>query len=527
MKNITNSNCPKSQAPPGRRRRRINRRAAQLADPLTLSSHRPRFTYLPDSAVERLSARAFDLLEQHGVVLTHELMAQKLLGAGAKRSPHESDRYRLPRNMVAEALAATPGKVKLCGKSPEYDIELPQADGTFTMRTGTGGHGFVDPVTAEYRNLRKEDAANIARVGSALDQIGFMAHPFINGVPETTADIHGLAEIITNTPKHVWVQPYEAVNIEYLMQIISLAGGGEAEVRKRPIASCIVCSFSPLEYKPMDVEAIIHSAGAGLPIHACSLPTSGGTAPLAMSGTVLMAAAEILGIVVMAHVLGGATPVIATPLIFALDMRTGRCLQSSVECMQGATMAIQLMKQGFGLLTHTYGVGSDTPDVDGQSQAERAMLARAVVLSGADILGGVGQLECATVFSPVQAILDNELGRMLRRYQAVPEVTDTDLSWRDLLTIKSGGHFLDNETTVKNCRGTFMPEIFQRADRDEYEKSGRRTARDFAVEKYREILRSPVLKGLPDDSVIGEIKSLVNTADIRIAGTSKASLTDL
>lgn len=471
--------------------------------------------------------RAFDLLEQHGVVITHELMIRKLLDAGAKRSPHDNNRYRLPRGMVEEALAATPKKVRLCGKSPEYDIELPRADRTFTMRSGTGGHGFIDPITAEYRNLRKQDAANIAKVGSALDQLGFVAHPFINGVPEITADIHGVAEIITNTPKHVWIQPYEIVNIRYLMQIIALAGGGEAEVRKRPIASCIACSFSPLEYKRMDVEVIVQSARAGLPVHACSLPTAGGTAPLHMSGTVLMATAEILGIVVMAHLLGASTPIIATPLIFALDMRTGRCLQSSVECMQGASMAIQVMKKGFGLLAHTYGVGSDTPDVDGQSQVERAMLAETVLLSGADILGGVGQLECATVFSPVQAILDNELGRMLRRYQAVPEVTDPDLSWQDLLALRSGGHFLDNETTVKNCRSGLDPEIFQRVDRAEYEKSGRRTALDFAIEKYREILRSPVRSNLPDDLVISEICSVVHAADINIAGTDKATLTDL
>ena len=37
-------------------------------------------------------------------------------------------------------------------------------------------------------------------------------------------------------------------------------------------------------------------------------------------------------------------PVIATPLMFTLDMRTGSALQSCVESLQAANMSIQLMK---------------------------------------------------------------------------------------------------------------------------------------------------------------------------------------
>ena len=113
-------------------------------------------------------------------------------------------------------------------------------------------------------------------------------------------------------------------------------------------------------------------------------------------------------------------------------MSTGSALQSSVEAVQAASMAIQLMKHGFGLPAHTYGAGSDTPDVDVQSMSERALLAQSMVLAGADILGGVGQLECATVFSPVQAVLDNEVGAMLRRFIQVPQVSDVDLNWEEL-----------------------------------------------------------------------------------------------
>ncbi len=155
----------------------------------------------------------------------------------------------------------------------------------------------------------------------------------------------------------------------------------------------------------MDVEALIQCGKAGVPVHACSLPSAGGTAPLSVAGTVVMAVAEILAMITLGHILAPGNVIIATPLMFTLDMRTGMALHSCVESLQAKSMAIDVLKHGFGLITHTYGAGSDTPDVDSQSMAERAMLGQMVAMSGADILGGVGQLECATVFSPVQAVL--------------------------------------------------------------------------------------------------------------------------
>ena len=63
-----------------------------------------------------------------------------------------------------------------------------------------------------------------------------------------------------------------------------------------------------------DVEALIQAGRAGLPVHACSLPSAGGTAPLSVAGNVLMAVAEILAMVTMGDALAPGLPIIATPL---------------------------------------------------------------------------------------------------------------------------------------------------------------------------------------------------------------------
>ena len=143
--------------------------------------------------------------------------------------------------------------------------------------------------------------------------------------------------------------------------------------------------------------------------------------------------------------------------MFTLDMATGRALHACPESLQAKALAIEVLSQGLGLVTHTYGMGSDTPDSDRQSMAERAMLGQTVAMAGADILGGVGQLETATVFCPVQAVLDDETGGFLRSLIRTPPVDDEAFNWQELLEIGVGGHFLASPHTLANVAASTAP----------------------------------------------------------------------
>ncbi|MCB1350680.1 MAG: trimethylamine methyltransferase family protein [Maritimibacter sp.] len=478
---------------------------------------RPAFAMGGPEARETILDHAFRLLETNGVALLHPAAHAALKKAGATEGM-QATRLRFPRALVAEALAATPKSARLAGRTPARDLELPRADGGFVMRTGTGAHGFLDVETQAFRNLQIADVATIARVANGLDQVGFIAHPFSYGVPELTSDIHGLGELVTHTDKHVWLQPYNVENVEYLVGIVEAAGS----TRARPRASMIVCSFTPLEFKVMDVEALIQAGRAGLPVHACSLPSAGGTAPLSVAGNVLMAVTEILAMVTMGHVLAPGLPIIATPLMFTLDMATGQALHACPESLQAKALAVEVLNS-LGLLTHTYGMGSDTPDSDRQSMAERAMLGQAVALAGADILGGVGQLQTATMFCPVQAVLDDELGAYLRALIQTPEVDEAEFNWEELKEIGISGHFLASDQTLALCRTQYRPQVFRRDRRDDYDKADRYSAWEAARDRARALIAADLPDGLPDDHARAEIARLRARADDEIAGAAKVS----
>jgi len=280
---------------------------------------------------------------------------------------------------VREALAATPKQVTLAGKIAARDLHLPRANLGFVMRTGTGAHGFIDPETRAYRNMDMTDVPTIAALASGPDQVGFIAHPFAYGVQERSSDIHGVVSLITRTDKHIWLQPCNIENDEYLMQIVQVSGG----TTDRPIASTIMCSFTPLEFK------VLH---------------------------------------------------------------------------------------GLDPITHTYGTRSDTPDADRQSMVERTALDQAVAMAGGDIMGGVGQLETATVFCPVQAVLDDEMGGYLRALSRASDIDDAAFNWDEINQVGIGPHFLDSPHTLTECRSQYRPDLYQRDGRDDYDKNNRRGA---------------------------------------------------
>ena len=78
---------------------------------------RPVFHFYPDDQVEQLRERVLLLLETHGVAIEHEKAAALLSTAGATQTS-DGKCYKLPRELVEEALAATPRIVSLYAKRP-------------------------------------------------------------------------------------------------------------------------------------------------------------------------------------------------------------------------------------------------------------------------------------------------------------------------------------------------------------------------------------------------------------------------
>jgi trimethylamine:corrinoid methyltransferase-like protein len=470
-----------------------------------------RVAFFSQDQLELMKARVFELLENRGVKMDHPEVLKLMDKAGATVD-FDSKIVRFAKEFLKEQISQAPTKITLTGRNGENRVKIPRDDGTFYTRTNTGAQSWIDLESGKYRRITASDVTDWARLADRLEEINICAFPVPSDVPTATPDVHALNLMLQNVEKHVWVQPYTRESVDYLINLAIAAAGGEQALRVNPLVSFITCSLTPLEFKCMDLDIILKCARNGIPLHACSLPGAGATAPITVPGVVLLSAAEILAMLAAAQVVQPGIPVIATPLIFSTDMMTGRSLQSSAESMQGAALAVQFIKAAFGIPTHTYGIGSDSPIMDGQCTSEGALRSMLIGLSGADLLGAAGQLEVATTISPVQLAVDNEVFGTVRRMISNLTFDDDSLAWADLLTSEPGGNFLTGDHTLRHCRDGLMPTNFTRMSREDWNKEGKGDLIARVTEYCKDLLDKAAPPNLPDH-MIREMDSIVEGAD--------------
>jgi trimethylamine:corrinoid methyltransferase-like protein len=474
------------------------------------------FSYLSTEHRKTLRQKVFKLLESYGVKLDPHPEMFKILKSADLKVDEDHNSVKFPQSILEELLEKAPKSFVLGYKDKGKSLPLPRPDGTFYARTGTGAHGYIDPETGNYRKVTLEDLAQWANLINQLDEISFLPYLFADDAPTKTVDVHALATLLKSTPKHIWVQPYSSESVEHLIALGAAAAGGYKELADNPVISMIACSLTPRSFKEMDIRIILEAAAAGIPIHACSLPGAGGTSPATIPGTVLLAVAEILAITAMAQAVKPGAPVVACPIIFSTDMRTGRSLQASVEAIRGASLAVQFIKKEFGLPTHCYGSGTDSPTVDGQSFSERSMLMTWMAACGLDIFGGVGQLEVATAVSPLQLIIDNEILAMARRLVAPFNFDDDQLAWEALTSVSPGQDFLTLDHTLEHCRDGLNPITFIRSARGDWEGAGGKSLLDRAKDAY-ETMQNPENRYAAEEALVKELDDLVSAADRAIS----------
>jgi trimethylamine:corrinoid methyltransferase-like protein len=476
-----------------------------------------KFSYLTDEQTGLMKDRVFDLLAGYGVKLDpHPKLFDLLAGVGAEVD-RESGMVKFPHRVMKDLLAQAPISFKLWACDHEKSLTLPRPDGTFYGRSAGGCPAWIDPETGEYEKVTTENFAGWVRLINQLDEINLLSMLFCNDAPAETADIYSLAVLLKNTDKSIWVQPYRCGSVEYLISLAEAAAGGREELAGNPVISMIVCSLTPRTFKTMDIEAIVRSAKAGVPIQACSLPGAGGTSPVTLPGTVLLATVEILAMAAMAQAVKPGAPVVACPIIFSMDMRTGRSLQSSVESMRAASMAVQFIKKAFGLPTHNYGSGTDSPIVDEQSATERAILTAWMAASGLDILGGAGQLEVVIAASPLQLIVDNEVLAMARRMVVPVYLDDEQLGWEVITATSPGHHFITSNHTFEHCRESFDPKNFIRMPRDDWQRDNCKTLMERVREDYKQMM-SLENTSAASPELAREIDAVVQAADKKLTG---------
>jgi trimethylamine:corrinoid methyltransferase-like protein len=443
-----------------------------------------------------------ELLIKRGIHLDHDLMLKELAELGCNVE-FETKTLKFTKELIDKAVASIPKEFTLYSPSGKYDMKFPHPEGKFYTRTNTGAPNFrtIDNQTHYTKLSEVEEWYHIA---NQMENVNYVTLPSTSGeeVPGDAVDVYTLEKALKLSEKHIWIQPYEGENVKYLIEMAAAAVGGLDKLREKPIVSFIACSVSCLTYKQMDAEILYRCAKAGLPVQPCSLPTAGANTPVTAVGTGFMACAEVFAMIVMLQLLCPGLPVIATTLLFSMDMMTTYTLQSNTEITIARLMCMQLFEQGYNIRAHSYGTGTDSLTIDEQNMIERTSLIHSMAMSDASVLGGAGQLETAKTISPVQLIIDNEIFGIAQRIRAGLEVTEESLAWNEIMTgVDLNPGFIMSEHTLNHFAEAHRPDMFNRDGLAKWESSGSKTLLQLATEKYHKLMANPKTYALEQDKI--------------------------
>ena len=450
---------------------------------------RIKYNVLNEAELDLFKNRLHQLLSKRGIILEHKALREELEQAGCivKRK-----HVYFPEEVIEKALATVPGHFTLYAPDESYNMEFPNPEGRFYTRTCTGGMNYL-PVKGEKHLVNFADVREWYHLTNQLEQIDFVALPSTceEGVPAEAIDVYTLEQALLYSKKHIWIQPYEGANVKHLIRMCQEVAGGAKELQEKPFVSFISCSVPVLKFKDMDAEIIYQCGKAGIPVQPCALPTAGANTPVTAQGTALAACADVLAQIVMLQILCPGLPVIATTLLFSLDMKTTATLQSNTEITFGRLICMQVFEQGYGIPCHSYGTGSDSLMVDdGQNYIERSSLIHSMAMSDASVLGGAGQLETALTISPLQLIIDNEIFAIAKRLRRGLAIDDETLDFEELLAGKDKSGYLMSDHTMNHFREMHRSDLFYKGT-VEGQDDGSQSLMERTLAAYHKMMQKP------------------------------------
>ena len=459
--------------------------------------HTRRIDILSEQELEDIREASLEVLERTGIEVRSERMLKELGKAGAVID-ESVGRARFPRDVSLGSLAQVPPDLPLSSREPGLDLTL---DGTRGY-LGVDGNAaeVLDLETDERRASNKGDCETATRIGDALPQVGYIWQPAsAREFPVPIEPLNNLQANLHNTGKHVCmmtaVTPEQA---RAVVEMATIAAGGEIDLRGRPIVSAFQCSVSPLVYDGGPLEAAVEFANAGVPCGFMVMPILAATAPISRAGTLVISNAEVLAGVISLQLLAPGARTFFGSCATTMDMRSGAALCGGPEDLVFQMGNAQLARS-YGLKSMIGTFASGSKSADWQAGVENALSGFASWIAGVDMFSGAGLLYAARVFSHAQLVLDAELFDLVASTaEGVRSTAPQELAVEVIDAVGPGQHFLDQEHTLERMHDVWPSQYFSRNSWEEWEAEGRPVPKQKATDEAKRLIAEHEAYPLPD-----------------------------
>ncbi len=364
------------------------------------------FQVLSDEDLERIHWGTLHILEKIGVQVDSPT-CRKLLKDNGCEVDEKTRIAKIPSHLVEEALSKKKTSITLAGRNPKYDAKL---DMNHSYMTANGnGAVAVDFETGTRRPSTKQDLVKSSRIIDALQNV-HIHWPMVSSTDQqgSVVHLHDLDASLNNTEKHVMYETAVTISdAKGLVEMGYIAAGGEKEYRRRPLTSCLQCTYAPLQHDAGVMDASLELAKSGVPLVFFGMPQPGATGPATLVGSLVVGNAEVLSALTMTQLAIPGASVIYGMGNAPLDMRTTIRAGGSPEHALSSAMATELAHY-YGMPS-CVGVSATAKEPGDQAVLEYYTGCVGPLLAGADLMCGIGLLEDSSCLFLEQIVIDDEI----------------------------------------------------------------------------------------------------------------------
>ncbi len=427
---------------------------------------------LDSEQMDRLHTGALTVLEETGLQIQGEFLLRALADSGCKvdfaarrvwfrpdlverQVKAQRDRYRLVRSSLW---------YPFCRHLSEGDVATPDR---FVVDYGFATPWIFDYPGMCYRKPTADDQIDAIQLGNALDCVGAVNAPFICGdFDPRTENIESARLLLLNTKKPGWVGTSAGRQVKYLAEMAELAVDGCPDIlRTEPsIIVTAYCTTTPLKLDNRACEVLEQALKYSFPVNFAPMPILGATSPMTPAGSVIVAAAEILGCMAAATLLNPDVYYYSTSIAAEMDMRTTQVCFATPAAMLTDAALHQLFRFKYGLV-HNVEPAYVEAKVPGIQAAAMKVYRQMALGSTVSLPLPIGVLDSAAVFSPTQAMIDLEVNEGIYKFHRGIEVSEEAMCLDLIADLEfcTRKTYLETEHTVSHFRSTgWQTKLFDR-----------------------------------------------------------------
>ncbi len=408
----------------------------------------PQLSVLNQEQIARIHNASLHILSTVGV----RVDSPKARDIFARAIGHSSDedRVRIPRELVAQALASAPSGVDIYDRRGDFAFRLGDDEPT-RFGIGVTALFYQDHATDHVTPFTRQNMETMLRLGNALDSYDLVSTVgIVQDVEPGVSDLYATLEMIANTVKPLAILVSDE---DRYADVLNLAAHLHGDLASRPFIIPYFNPVSPLVMNEGTTDKILQTIELGLPFMYSNYGMVGATTPITPAGTLALLNAELLAGLTWSQLVKPGAPIILGSLPAFFDMRGMGSFydtHSYLINLACAEMMAHYRLPHCGTSGSGMGWGADL--IAGGHQWMNHLTS---VMGKVGLAPFVGDNFDSKAFSPALVVYANEIIAQARRLAQGFSLDDEELALDEIAEIGPGENFLTSSLTLKHFRSAY------------------------------------------------------------------------